>query len=60
MEHPIEQFWVDGDKLVILGLNYVLYSYCIQKDGTCKMEYKNDLGKQGYDFLSALIVKEEQ
>ncbi len=59
-EHPIEQFWVDGDKLVILGHNYVLYSYSIQKDGTCKMEYKNDLGEQGYDFLSALIVKEEQ
>lgn len=59
-EHPIEQFWVDDDKLVILGHNYVLYSYSIQKDGTCKMEYKNDLGEQGYDFLSSLIVKEEQ
>lgn len=57
-EHPIEQFWVEDDKLVILGLNYVLYTYSIQKDGTCKMENKNDLGKQGYDFLSALFVKE--
>lgn len=58
--NSIEQFWVVGDKLIVLGQDSVLYTYNMQENNVCMLENKKNLGEQGYDFLSALFVREIQ
>lgn len=57
-KNGMEQFWVDGEDIILLSDDYVLCKYKMGENGSCLLQNQNDLAAKNYDFLSALFVKE--